>query len=405
MQVLQLCKKFPYPLKDGESIAVNGLSQSLVTLGCTVDLLTMNTTKHFFPWKDEPLPELAHYRAIRAVLVDNRLRPQAAFFNLFTRESYHVSRFVSADFGTALRQLLRQESYDIIQLESLFLAPYLPLIRELQPGARVVMRAHNVEHEIWARLATQTGPGPKRWYLSLLARRLARFEIEQLRHYDLLVAISARDLAVFRELGHQGPALVAPIGLPLDHYQPDWAAFDHSLTLAFIGSLDWPPNLEGLRWFFAEVWPRVQAEAPTLVFHLAGRNAPDWLRQLELPGVVFHGEVPDSRDFLNRHPVMVTPLLAGSGMRAKIVEAMALGRVVVTTTIGLEGIPATDGREVIVADDPVTLATALVALGQDRRHLRQLGEQARQLVLNHFHGDRIAEQLLHAYQEVVRAGT
>ena len=123
MKILQLCKKFPYPLKDGESIAVASLSRSLHELGCEVSLLAMNTQKHFFSENGALPSEMSHYKEALKVPVDNRVTPGGAFLNLFSRESYHISRFVSSDFSSRLVQLLKANSYDLIQLETPYLAP------------------------------------------------------------------------------------------------------------------------------------------------------------------------------------------------------------------------------------------------------------------------------------------
>ncbi|MCB0596727.1 MAG: glycosyltransferase, partial [Phaeodactylibacter sp.] len=206
MKILQLCKKFPYPLKDGESIAVNTLSRPLHNLGCEVSLLAMNTHKHYF--QEDAYPEaLSHYQDIIKVPVDSRVKPTDAFLNLFSRESYHISRFVSPAFRQQLIELLRSNTFDLIQLETPYLAPYIPTIRQYS-DALVAMRAHNVEHEIWERIAENTAFLPRRWYLKYLANKLRRYEARQLQQYDMLVAITQRDLERFRKLGYQKAAAV-----------------------------------------------------------------------------------------------------------------------------------------------------------------------------------------------------
>ena len=144
MKILQLCKKFPYPLKDGESIAVTTLSRALRELGCQVSLLAMNTHKHFF--NSNGCPEaLSHYKDIFKVPVDNRVKPTEAFLNLFSRESYHIARFISPAFQRQLIEVLKNNTYDLIQLETPYLSPYIPTIRKYS-DALIAMRAHNVEH-------------------------------------------------------------------------------------------------------------------------------------------------------------------------------------------------------------------------------------------------------------------
>ncbi|RME96834.1 MAG: glycosyltransferase [Bacteroidetes bacterium] len=397
MKILLLCKKFPYPLKDGESIAIHTLSKSLQALGCEISLLAMNTSKHFFAG-DQHHPELAHYHRIETIAVDNRLKPWSAFRNLFSEHSYHIERFVSKEFGDILARMLQQEAYDVIQLETLYLAPYIPIIRT-HSKALVSMRAHNVEHEIWDRITHNTPFGIKRWYLQHLTTKLRRFERQALQLYDMLLPITERDLRYFRQLGATAPARVIPIGIPTSTFSAAARPAPNKQTIAFIGSLDWRPNLEGLEWFIRQVWPLVLRRFPNMELHIAGRNTPQSLFQLANKSIKVHGEVPDSTTFINQYAMMVVPLLSGSGMRAKILEGMALAKVILTTSIGLEGISAADRKEVLIANRPVQFVDSLeLVLGQEGR-LSQIGHAARDFVFQYYDSEVIARRLLEAYSQ------
>jgi polysaccharide biosynthesis protein PslH len=398
MKILQLCKKFPYPLKDGEAIAVTYLAHALADLGHEVTLLSMNTSKHWFDLEHLPA-DYNHYQAIHTVFVDNRIRPLPALLNLFGSSSYHIERFDNAAFAEKLAELLQNEHFDVVQLESVYLAPYIPVIRR-HSQARVALRSHNVEYEIWERVA-QTGSPFQRWYLGKITPRLRAYELARLNDYDFVSAITTRDLEQYRKLGLRKPAGVTPIGLDTRKYQPDFRSYKRPLSLSFIGSLDWIPNQEGLRWFLDQVWTPLLAPAfPELEFHIAGRTAPAWLRNLSVERVVFHGEVPDSAAFLNQHSIMVTPLLAGGGMRAKILEAMALGKVTISTSIGLEGISATHGRECFVADTPEQFLDAVRQATDKRAALEQMGHNALAFCQEHFDHHAVAGRLADAYGEL-----
>lgn len=396
MKILQLCKKFPYPLKDGESIAVNTLSRPLHNLGCEVSLLAMNTHKHYF--QEDAYPEaLSHYQDIIKVPVDSRVKPTDAFLNLFSRESYHISRFVSPAFRQQLIELLRSNTFDLIQLETPYLAPYIPTIRQYS-DALVAMRAHNVEHEIWERIAENTAFLPRRWYLKYLANKLRRYEARQLQQYDMLVAITQRDLERFRKLGYQKAAAVAPIGICSDAYQPDYSSYRRPLSISFIGSLDWMPNQEGLLWFLSQVWEPLARKYPELELHIAGRNTPaGWETKLAGNQVFIHGEVPDAAQFINGHSLMAVPLLSGSGMRAKILEGMALGRVVLTTSVGLEGIAARPGKEVLLADTAEQFIRQIEHCCLQGQQMESMGRRARNFVTAQYDSQAIARRLLDAY--------
>ncbi len=397
MKILQLCKKFPYPLKDGEAIAVSHLSKALNQLGAELDLLAMNTKKHFFDLQQLPAA-YNHYRQIYTQEIDNEIKWQEAFLNLFSDESYHIARFVSDAFGRKLTKLLQENEYDVVQLETLYLAPYIPIIRQYSK-ATVVMRAHNVEHEIWERVAQNTRFLPKRWYLKHLQKKLRRYEIEQLKNYDLLVAITQRDLETFRQLGYKGRSLVTPIGIDQDDYRADMTSYRRDISISFIGSLDWMPNQEGLSWFLNHVWQPLQKRFPKLSLHIAGRNTPASLRQLQLPNVKIYGEVPDAEAFINQHSVMVVPLLSGSGMRAKIIEGMALGKVVVTTSMGLEGIDAKHRKEVLVADSVQEFIDCFEFCIESNGQLQQLGHSAKEFVNEKYDSQSVARRLLEVYRE------
>ncbi len=401
MKILQLCKKFPYPLKDGESIAVNSLSKSFHELGCEVTLLAMNTHKHYFDLRT--LPEhFNHYADIHTVALDNRIKPLDAFYNLFCHKSYHVARFESDTFRHKLITLLQTQEFDLIQLETLYLAPYIPVIRQYS-DAIIAMRSHNVEHEIWQRIAKNTRSLPKKWYLQHLTKKLKRFEIEQFTTYDVLVAISERDLAAHRKLGFKGKAVVTPIGINGNDYKPEQRSFKGEPSIAFIGSLDWIPNQEGLQWFLDNVWSELHRRFPTLKFHIAGRNTPDWMLRLQMPNVIVHGEVPDAAAFINQHPMMVVPLLSGSGMRVKILEGMALGRVVLTTSLGLEGINARHQREVLIADTPEAFIKAIAKCYSQSLLMQQISHRARAFALQHYDNREIAINLLQTYSQLYEA--
>lgn len=398
MKILQLCKKFPFPLKDGEVIAITYLAKALCQLDCEVTLLSMNTTKHFFD-KTTVVDGFTHYKEMYSVDVDNRLNIKDAFLNLFSNQSYHIARFISPAFETKLIDLLEKTAYDIVQLETLYLAPYVDVIRKYSK-AKIVMRSHNVEHEIWKRITENTSIGAKKMYLSLLTKRLENFELQYLNKYDMMVAITERDLNFFKKLGCKIPADVAPIGLELKDYQRVDTKHTHP-TFCFIGSLDWMPNIEGVEWILKEVWSQVLKAVPNAVFHIAGRNTPQMLLAQEWKNVIVHGEVPDAADFINSHDVMLVPLFSGSGMRVKILEGMALGKVVLSTNLGLEGIHATHGKEVLIANNAADYASEIIHCYQNPGFIQKMGTAAIGFIHKYYDNVLIADHLLTVYRKLV----
>ncbi len=398
MKILQLTKKFPFPLKDGESIAVTNLSKSIVAHGCEMTLLSMNTSKHFVDIDKLP-NSYNHYKAIHTVYLDNRVSPLGAFFNLFSSDSYHVSRFDFKAYREKLIELLEAQEFDIIQLETLYLAPYIETIKA-HSSAKVVMRSHNVEFEIWNRIVESTSLLPKKWYLKLLTKKLRRFELERLPHYDALVTVTQRDLERYKNLGYNKKGMASPIGVDINRYKLQ-KNIQNGQSLSFIGSLDWMPNLDGLDWFLKEVFPNILNHYPSLTFNIAGRNTPKSIVDLANDNILIHGEVDSAIDFINNHSIMIVPLLSGSGMRVKILEGMALGKVVISTSIGTEGIDALHKKSILIADRPADFLECIKWLNDDPERMYEIERNARAFIGEHFDEGMNAERLLNFYKSIL----
>lgn len=382
MNILVLSNKLPYPPRDGGSIATLNMLTGLRDAGNRVTCLSLVTRKHRFPVDRIPESLSGTIRMI-GVPCDSTIRPLPMLFNLlFSGKPYIAERFKVREYEEKLRELLRQETFDVIQLEGPYPGHYLDVIRQYS-SALVSLRTHNVEHLIWKRKSARESCFPKKWYLKNMAGRLERFELDVVRRSDCLVPISDVDASHFRSAGFGGPSITIPAGISPDDY-PE-ATLPKEPTVFFIGALDWLPNQEGLKWFVDRVWEKLTERIPEVQFHVAGRNAPSgFARWLQEKGVIYHGEVKHAVGFMHTYRVMAAPLLTGSGIRIKILEAMALGRPVVTTPVGIEGIPARDRTEVRVAEDPGAFSDAVAGLLEKEQETLRMTESARLLVRQNF---------------------
>lgn len=397
MRILMLANKMPYPPNDGGSIATLSMAQAFAGLGHKVTILAMNTYKHNY--EVEKLPEnIKNLIEFHTVYVDISIKPPEVLTNLiFSRLPYNAKRFISSAYKQKLVKLLRNQAYDIVQLEGLYLYPYIAIIRKHFTGP-VSFRAHNIEHEIWRRTLSNQRQGLKRMYMKVLTNRMENFEVQSLNKFDLLVPITERDGHVFEFLGNDAPKCVAPVGIDLENYRFK-APVDYQPELAFIGSLDWMPNQEGIDWFLQKVWPRLIAKNPDLKLHIAGRNAPDnYQHKVHRKNVVFHGEVENAVEYLEKYAFMVVPLLSGSGMRVKIVEGMATGRVVFTTSIGAEGLNAANRENIFIEDDPEKMADTIAEVISDTDLVQQVAKNARNFIKENFDNTKIAKKLIDFFQ-------
>ncbi len=399
MKILLITKKFPFPLTEGEPIAINYLAGALMKVGCTIDLLVLNTSKHYFNPQDFPAAA-NFFSEVHSVKVNNDIHFLGALRSLVAGKSYILDRFKSLEFEEKLEDLLRSKRYDVVQLETIYLAHYLPVIRK-QLNAVVSLRAHNVEHEIWERVASNTKNLFKKWYLKNQNRHLKAFELDHLNQFDALLAITARDLDAFRASGFRNEGVVAQVGINILEYPLIDHTIIHPKGFGFIGALDWMPNQQGVVWFLEKVWKKIAAKHPDAVFHLAGKNTPEWLRNKAGKLATVHGEVPDAKAFNRQFPVMVAPLFSGSGIKIKVLEGMALGRVVITTSIGAEGIPAVPGQHLLIADSALEFEKHMNWCLANPVMVQEMGIAAREFIREHFANLTIANRVKEAYDKLI----
>lgn len=397
MNILQITNKVPYPVKDGGAIACMNLTRGFSFLGHKVTIVAMNTVKHNITLNEIPdnIKELAEFKLIN---VPARISPVSALLNLvFSRKPYNAVRFISNTFSNELRKILTENSFDVIQLEGLYVCPYIPLIRKYS-NAKVVYRAHNIEHEIWSRTAIMSH-GLEKWYLKILAKRIKLFEKQLLNKYDLLVPITERDGVILDKLGNSKPRHVSQTGIDSSVLIPNVKNLVHP-TLFHIGSLEWTPNQEGLIWFVEKCWPEIQLKYPQLQFFIAGRNAPDWFRKkMNQPNIVFLGEIADAYEFINSKSIMVVPLHSGSGMRIKVIEGMALGKPIVTTSVGTEGISTTSGHNIVIAEDAAGFISSIVELIENRDFFNKISRNAIEYIHEKFDNLTSAGALIEFYKK------
>ena len=314
----------------------------------------------------------------------------ALFTNLFTSLPYAIARYRSAAFQHQLTRLA--PSADIIVCD--FLTTSINVVASLQ--RHVVLFQHNVEAMIWRRHATVPQNVLRRAYMWMQWKRMERFESAACRRFAHVVAVSEADAQLFRDEYGVKSVSDVPTGVDLDYFSPAADSTRNPAELLFVGSMDWMPNDEGIRWFAAEVFTRVQQQIPEAKLTIVGRLPSAAMRALaaQNPAIEVTGTVPDVRPYLQRAALSVVPLRIGGGTRLKIYEAMAAGTPIVSTTIGAEGLPVRHGEHLRLADSPVEQAAAIVQLLRQPAEARRLADNARAYVERHCSWDAVARQFI-----------
>lgn len=398
MKILILTPKVPFPPKDGGAIATLSLAEGLADSGNEVQMLCLNTSKHPFDVKNIHgfLKKKIHFHAINH---DTRIRPLKAFFNLFfSSEPYNATRFYTKKYRKKLIGLLHEFKPDLVQLEGPYMGYYIPLVKKYS-FATIALRAHNVENEIWQRKAVNTMNPFRRFYFVLLSSRIKRLEQRVLEMSNLMVAISERDRNQLRQM-FEIKSITIPTGLNSYRYPtPQTPQFP---SLFFIGALDWMPNQEGINWFIESVFLKLIEKQPDIKLHIAGRNAPDWMEEkiegYRNKGVIYHGEVDNAYEFMNRYAIFISPLLTGSGIRIKILEGMMMQRAIVATTIAAEGIPVSDRKNILIADSPGEMIDTIFELTNNREKFDTIAANSRKFVMENFNNLATCKRLSEFYR-------
>ncbi|MEO8383156.1 MAG: glycosyltransferase family 4 protein [Acidobacteriota bacterium] len=394
MRILQLTPRLPWPAIDGGRVVMLQVARALQRLGAQVHVLSLNPRKQH--------ADLADARAALAPVtvdaVDVDTSALAALRAVRIGVPPLVARFFTPRFARPLRELLQSTTFDLVQVESPFLLPYVPVIRACTT-APVVLRSLNVEFRIWEQLAAHETNPLRRTALQAIAGSLRRYEIAHLDTCDALVPITEEDAREFRALGCSRPMHVLPGGVEVR--EPFTG--ETGEVAGFLGSLDYRPNQEAALWIAEELRPRLLALMPRAELRLGGSNAPKWLRaRLAAAGLPLTEAIDDASAFLQPMRAVIAPLLSGGGMRIKILEAMALGKPVVATTLAAAGIAVHHGEQILLADDPDSFARELAGLLREPSRARGIGEAGRRLVMASYGSDALARELLAFYEELTQ---
>jgi glycosyltransferase involved in cell wall biosynthesis len=282
-----------------------------------------------------------------------------------------------------------------------FLAAMPNIPRDLG-GVPLVLFEHNVEHMIWRRICQAERRAAVRSLLEVEWRKMRRYEALACHRARLVLAVSEADRDRLRSRAPGARIEAVPTGVDIAYFAPNGAP-EVQDELLFTGSMDWQPNEDAMAYFVGRILPAIRREMPGVRMTIVGRNPRKRLRELAGPaGVTVTGTVEDIRPFMARAAVYVVPLRIGGGTRLKVFEALAMGKAVVSTSIGVEGLPLAPGREFALADDPDEFARSVVSLLRDPAKRCTLGAQGRQLVVDRYSWSEIARVFEARFREVER---
>jgi glycosyltransferase involved in cell wall biosynthesis len=393
MKVLQITHKPPVPSIDGGCLAMRQITSCLLDAQIEVKVVSVATTKHPIVFSEET-KQYFDSTQFEAIQVETRVKIPKALSSFFKRTSLQADRFFSQEMVQKLETLFSQEKFDVVILESVFVGNYIETIRK-HSQARIVLRVHNIEYLIWERLSKQTkNPVKKAAYL-YLAKSLKRFELSLFTKIDGYMPITEVDHCFFKEKYPTLSSKTIPFGINLNEYPIQEHQIDENrITFFHIGSMNWQPNIEGMTWLLENVWAKVAEKNPKLTLVLAGKGNKAIFGNKNLKNVQIFDFVESAQQFINEHDIMIVPLLSGSGMRIKIMEGLALGKPIITTTIGAEGIEITNRENIFIADTPEEMAETIEFCATHVKKCAETGKNARILIENKYAQEKITKNLV-----------
>lgn len=298
----------------------------------------------------------------------------------------------------AVQRCLETEKIDIFHVDTIALAQYDSRTLSLPK----VMTHHNIESKLMARRASVETGIAARYYLELQARRLAKYEARQSLKFDMNIMMSELDAADLRRMAPGVMTAIVPNGVDIEYFQPRHG--EEGPALIYTGGMNMFANRDAVLYFVRDIWPAVKQAVPEVVFYAVGQDPPAELRALSEhdPQIKVTGYVQDVRPYVSRSAVYIVPLRVGGGTRLKVVDAMAQGKAIVSTSIGCEGIDVLSGKNIVIADEPRPFARNVIELLCDATRRKQLGDAARELAEAKYAWPRIGKQLQEAYLTAMR---
>jgi len=386
MKVLFISHKPPYPIVDGGCHAMDRMLRDFLFTypEASITYLSLATEKH--PFDKNAIPsDLVGSVDFMSTQISTRINAIAALIHLFNKQSYNISRFKKKSAITLINSLISKNKFDVIVFESLFAGAYVDEIKKLTK-AKLIYRAHNIEHTIWEDLSKGESNPFKKWYLKHLSIRLKTFEFDFLKKMNLTLSISEMDQSIFTK-NTENDCKHIPVSMPsIKKYTGS------KNSLCFLGAFNWMPNKEGISWYVDNVHEELITKFPNVTLEIAGSFSDEISHLSKKPNIRLHGFVNSSMDFISSHGIFIAPILSGSGVKMKVLEAMSLGVPCVLSKKAAEGLNLPDIIPVCNSKNEFIEKLSLLLIDEDL--CKQIGLAGQEFIQKEFSTDVVSKKLI-----------
>jgi sugar transferase (PEP-CTERM/EpsH1 system associated) len=397
MKILQLSPRIPYPLNTGGSIGIFNITKHLAKRGHEIHMVALGR-----PGTVDANCDLHSYCQLKVVDVRTETVYARMLLNLFTKQAYTLSKYNSPLVYNEINNICRRLNPDVVHVDHLHMAWYGPYVRQ-RWDIPIALREHDVVFTIWERLAATQRNALQRFYIRLQTERIKRFERNFCTIYDRVVAISDEDRQRLLGVCPTAKVSVIPGGVDTEFFRPLQTPREE-LNILFVGGLNGEPNIDAVTWFARAVWPIVACQCPETDFTVVGSRPSVAIKKLASDRVKIVADVPDVRPYLSQASVFVVPMRVGGGIRLKILEALAMKKAIVSTSIGCEGIALADGTHLLIADNESDFAKKTIQLLRNPRLGAELGENGYRVVTERYSWESVAGSFEAEYEGLVRQG-
>ena len=393
MKILQIASKVPYPVNDGGRGGIFNITHQFLKGGAEVHFAAPRVNAN-------DADGFSKLVALHLLDVDPTNRVTGALRNLMTEQPYNTAKYYSDASLRQLQEIVRQHRFDIIHVDSLHMAAYGIALGRLF-GIPISLREHNVDSEIMRHFKEQTRNPLLRWYADIQLQKLVRYEAATVQKFGMVVPISEIDKEKLARRAHAMKATVIPAGVDTHalRFQPGAAP----TNVVFLTNYDWLPNRDSVQYYLQEIHPKLNRTSPLVKTIFVGKETDRIKLPFGLDSVEARGFVDDLNDLPGLGRVAVVPLRIGSGIRIKILELMALGMPIVSTSLGVEGIDARDGEHIVIVDEPQAFADAVASLLDSPEECIRIGTNARKLVEQSFSWDSVGDRFLKCYATLMNS--
>ena len=375
-KILIISNKPIIPSLDGGALAIKKLAAMLLKMKHSVDLIAIskknNTSKSLFVKKTNPLKNLNY------ILFQLNMSFNIKVFlrSIMNHQSYQANRFYNKKIKNFIQKKINENNYDFIVFESIFSVVYLNHLI-LNKNIKTILRTHNIEHKIWLDLSSNTTNVIKKILYYFLSFQIEIIEKNITKKIDNIITISETDSEYFKT---KYPLKTKYIPVTFDIEQNHTKKIARSIV--HLGSMDWKPNIEGINWFINYVYPLIKND--NIKIFVAGKKMPNKLLETKYKNLFIEGKVENAKKYISNKQILFVPLFSGSGIRIKILESMALGIPVVSTSIGAEGIPYTNKLDILIANTPKEFKESIKILINDSNFASNIGNNGRKLIQDNF---------------------